>query len=102
MPHTTDTYGVPVTASAQTAPVLVRADEAEAELLVVFTPGLHRFDFYRLLERCTAAKRASRRSARARNTATTSTSTARSGATSSPKPDHPNLHADMIIDAVTQ
>ncbi|WP_063059006.1 cupin domain-containing protein [Nocardia sienata] len=24
---------------------------AEAELLVVFTPGLHRFDYYRLLER---------------------------------------------------
>lgn len=27
------------------------AAEAEAELLVVFTPGLHRFDYYRLLER---------------------------------------------------
>ncbi|WP_039828742.1 cupin domain-containing protein [Nocardia testacea] len=27
------------------------AAETEAELLVVFTPGLHRFDYYRLLER---------------------------------------------------
>ncbi|WP_052849783.1 cupin domain-containing protein [Streptomyces avicenniae] len=27
------------------------APGAEAELLVVFTPGLHRFDYYRLLER---------------------------------------------------
>ncbi|OQS17111.1 cupin [Nocardia donostiensis] len=27
------------------------APDTEAELLVVFTPGLHRFDYYRLLER---------------------------------------------------
>lgn len=27
------------------------AADTEAELLVVFTPGLHRFDYYRLLER---------------------------------------------------
>ncbi|MBF6352466.1 MULTISPECIES: cupin domain-containing protein [Nocardia] len=27
------------------------APDSEAELLVVFTPGLHRFDYYRLLER---------------------------------------------------
>lgn len=27
------------------------AADSEAELLVVFTPGLHRFDYYRLLER---------------------------------------------------
>lgn len=42
-----DFLTVPPTVPHAFAPAL----DTEAELLVVFTPGLHRFDYYRLLER---------------------------------------------------
>lgn len=42
-----DFLTVPPTVAHAFAP----AADTEAELLVVFTPGLHRFDYYRLLER---------------------------------------------------
>jgi len=62
---------------------------ADAELLVVFSPGCTGSTTTGCSNGFIAARRASRRSGRARNATTTTTSTAPSGEMSSPTPEHP-------------